>query len=397
MIAIGGLLSCSPAKIDADRLHREALVADLHSDTVLRMKKGFDFSVRDTSGQMDIPRLREGGVDLQVFACWIPGTTPLDSCVAKTDLMIDSLYEQTERHPDMIAVCRTAAEAESIITSGRIAAFTAIENGRAIANSLDNLRYFYDRGIRYMTLTHTMSHDWCISSADTSPTFDGLTPFGEEVVREMNRLGMIIDISHVAPSAVAKVLAISSDPIIASHSCVHALCAHDRNLTDEQIKAIAKNGGVIGINFFSGYLDLRFNAIADSIKAEFKAEIDSTEALYPNDYAGKHKALAWLFEILDERQSVLDITVGTVVDHIDHIVKLVGPDHVGLGSDFDGVFAFPKGLNDCSKMPNITRELVARGYSERDIKKILGGNFMRVFGQVCDKEAKSGMGHLSGT
>jgi membrane dipeptidase len=373
----------SSSPIDPAKLHHDALVADLHSDTVLRMKKGFDFSARDTSGQMDLPRLREGGVDLQAFACWIPGNTPLDSCVAKVDLMLDSLDEQTDRHPDQIAVCKTASEAETIIGSGRIAAFLAIENGLAIANDMTNLRHFYDRGVRYMTLVHTVSHDWCISSADTAPAFDGLTPFGDDVIREMNRLGMIIDISHAGPSAVAKVLAITSDPVIASHSCVYALCRHDRNLTDDQIRAIAGNGGVIGINFFSGYLDMRFHAISDSIKDEYRAEIDSIDALYPNDYAGKHKALAWLFEILDERQSKLDITIGTVVDHIDYIVRLVGPDHVGLGSDFDGVFAFPKGLNDCSKMPAITAELVRRGYSEEDIRRILGGNFMRVFAQVC--------------
>jgi len=383
IIIMGGLLlGASP--VNSHKLHRDALVADLHSDTVLRMKKGFDFSARDTSGQMDIPRLQEGGVDLQVFACWIPGTTPLDSCVAKVDLMIDSLYEQVNRNPEKIAVCKTASEADSIIESGRIAAFLAIENGLAIANDLSNLRHYYDRGVRYMTLVHTMSHDWCISSADTAPAFDGLTPFGEDVIREMNRAGMIIDISHAAPSVVAKTLSISSDPIIASHSCVNALCPHDRNLTDEQIVAIAKGGGMIGINFYSGYLNSRFNAIADSIKEEYKSEIDSIEALYPNDYAGKHKALGWLFEILDERQSKLNITVGTVVDHIDHIARLVGPDYVGLGSDFDGVYAFPQGLSDCSKMPAITEELVRRGYAEEDIKKILGGNFMRVFRQVCE-------------
>ena len=379
------MISCN-RPIDSQRLHHDAIVADLHSDTVLRMKKGFDFSVRDTSGQMDIPRLQEGGVDLQVFACWLPGTSPLDSCVSKTDLMIDSLYEQVDRNHDKIAVCKTAGEAEEIIESGCIAAFIGIENGVAIANDLANLGHFYDRGVRYMTLTHTMSHDWCISSADTAPRFDGLTPFGEEVIREMNRLGMIIDISHAAPSAVSKALELSSEPIIASHSCVHALCPHDRNLTDDQIRAIAENGGMIGINFFSGYLDPRFEEISDSVKTDYKTEIDSIDALYPNDYAKKHQALAWLFQILDERQSKLNITVATVVDHIDYIVKLVGPDHVGLGSDFDGVFAFPKELGDCSKMPNITRELVRRGYSENDIKKILGGNFMRVFRQVCDHE-----------
>lgn len=381
---IGGLLSCSRDDKYAEKLHKNALVVDLHSDTVLRMKKGFDFSLRDTTGHMDLPRLKEGGVDIQVFACWIPSDTPADIAPGKVDEMIDSLQVQVDRHPDQIAICKTASEAEQIIQSGRIAAFIGIENGAAIGGSLQNIQRFYDRGVRYMTLTHTGSSDWCISSADTMPAFDGLTDFGRDVVRKMNELGMIVDVSHASAAAVREALKITTDPIIASHSCVYEICPHDRNLTDDQIKAIAQNGGVIGINFYGGYLSRRWNEISDSIFLAHKAEVDSIEALYKDNYGKRHQALSGLFDEMSKLHGQLDVNVGTVVDHIDHIVKLVGPDYVGLGSDFDGVYGLPNGLKDCSMTPNITRELVRRGYSDRDITKILGGNFMRVFRKVCE-------------
>jgi membrane dipeptidase len=376
-------LSCSESNIDPMKLHNDALVADLHSDTALRMvEEGFDFSKRDTSGHMDLPRLKEGGVDLQVFACWLDTDTPLEKCRPTVDELLDSLDAQIGRNPDKIAVCRTASEAENIIGSGRIAAFLAIENGVAIANDLDNLRHFYDRGVRYMTLTHTASNDWCISSADSTPAFDGLTDFGRDVVRKMNELGMIVDVSHAHPSAVAEVLKVTTDPIIASHSCVYELCPHDRNLTDDQIRAIAQNGGVIGINFYTGYLSKEFNDLDKAFEAEHKTEIDSFKALYP-DYGERRRAMRDLYAEFGKKVDSLGIDYTIILDHIDYIVNLVGPDYVALGSDFDGVHRIPEGIDDCSMMPNITKGLVDRGYSEEDIRKILGGNFMRVFRQVC--------------
>jgi membrane dipeptidase len=391
-------LGCGGSQRDYTALHRSALVADMHSDTALRMMRGFDFSQRDTIGHMDIPRLEEGGVDLQVFACFLSTETPAAECRPLVDRILDSLTAQINRNPDKIEICRTAGEAEDIIGRGKIAAFLGIENGVAINDSLENLRHFYDRGVRYMTLTHTASNDWCISSADTTPAFDGLTEFGEEVVRTMNELGMIVDVSHASPAAVAKVLQVSTDPVIASHSCVYAICPHDRNLTDDQIKAIAAKGGVIGINFYGGYLSPgnRWTEIWDSGWAAHKAEIDSIDALYADDRARRREALQSMFDSLRAEVEKLDISVATVVDHIDYIVKLVGPDYVGLGSDFDGVFGLPRGLKDCSMVPNITKELVARGYSDRDIQKILGGNFMRVFHRVCDKSTQGEMQAAAG-
>jgi len=379
-------MNCTKPIDDQVKLHHDALVADMHNDTVLRMvEEGFDISERDTSGHVDLPRLKEGGVDLQVFGCYMDPDTAAGERKKTIDIMIDSLESQIGRNPDKIAVCGTAAEAEEIIGRGRIAAFLGIENGLAIENDLENLDHYYRRGVRYMTLTHMISSDWCESSSDTARLpFHGLSDFGREVVKRMNDLGMIIDISHASPAAVEEVLETTMDPIIASHSCVHALCDHDRNLTDDQILAIAENGGVIGVNFCEGYLSQEFKDLDEAFEAEHKAEIDSVKKLYEGTDTWEIERRR-LYAPLTEKIVKLDINVATVVDHIDHIVKLVGPDYVGIGSDFDGVHRIPEGLDDVSMLPNITRELVARGYSAGDIKKILGGNFMRVFRQVCDK------------
>jgi membrane dipeptidase len=386
MLLIGGMLGCTDPQPDYLTIHNNALVADLHSDTPMKMRRGFDFAARDTSGHMDLPRLQEGGVDLQVLACFVSTGTPAEECRPRIDEMIDSITAQVSRNEDDIEICLSAADAERIVGEGKIAAFIGIENGVAVNNNLENLQHYYDRGVRLLDLTHTASSDWCISSADTNPAFHGLTDFGREVVRKMNQMGMIIDVSHAHVTAVEEVLKITTDPVIASHSCVHAICPHDRNLTDDQIKAIAQNGGMIGINFYGGYLSPggKWNVISDSIWEAHGDEIDSIRALYKEDRDKRYEAMQPIFDELRQQLASLNINVATVVDHMDHIVKLVGPDHVGLGSDFDGVFGLPQGLSDCSMVPNITRELVARGYSQTDIEKILGGNFMRIFRQVCD-------------
>jgi len=387
LILAAGLVNCSQDRRQNRSyldIHRDALVVDLHSDAVLRLMRGADFGRRDTTGHMDIPRLREGGIDLQVMACWLSTDTPLEECRPHVDSMIDSLDAQLNRYPDQVELCRTAAEAERIIENDKIAIFLGIENGVAIANDLDNLQHFYDRGVRYLTLTHTASSDWCISSADTAPAFHGLTDFGREVVRKMNELGMIVDISHASPEAVEEVLKITTDPIVASHSCVHALCPHDRNLTDDQIRAVAADGGVIGINFFTAYLSAEWGRVSDSLWAAREPQFDSVRELYADDRDRLREARREIRRTIQNELEAVPVDVGTVVDHIDYITRLVGPDYVCFGSDFDGVYALPSGLGDCSMVPNITQELVARGYSEEDTRKILGENFMRVFRQVCD-------------
>ncbi len=371
--------------IDYRKLHKDALVADMHSDTVLRMLNGFDIAKRDSTGHMDLPRIKDGGINLQVFACWLSTQTPIEECRPRVDLMIDSLEAQVSRNSDQMAICLTADDAIKIISSGRLATFIGIENGVAIANDISNLEHFYNRGVRYMTLTHTASSDWCISSADTAEAFYGLTDFGREVVRKMNELGMIIDISHASVSAVDEVLKLTTAPVIASHSCVYELADHNRNLTDEQIKAVADNGGVIGINFYNGYLSSQWSDLSDSLFGTYRGLIDSIRTEYPDDRKKRREELGPMFDDIEKKLSKLaGVNVATVVNHIDHIVNLVGADYVGLGSDFDGVFALPDGLKDCSMMPNVTQELVRRGYSEDDIIKILGGNFMRVFNKACN-------------
>jgi membrane dipeptidase len=382
LILTVALLGCGAVERDYHAIHKNALVADMHSDTPLRMTHGTDISLRGDEGHMDLPRLREGGVDLQVFACWVNTNTERDSCRPTIDLLIDTIEAAADRFGDEMAICRTAGETESAIASGKTAIMIGIENGVAIAGDMENIKHFYDRGVRYMTLTHTGSNEWVISSADTAPAFAGLTDFGRDVVRKMNELGMMIDISHASVEAVTEVLKVTSDPVIASHSCVHALCEHDRNLTDEQIKAVAANGGVIGINFYNGYLSTEFAERGDSLWDLHRAEFDSLRALYvDNDSLYREARKPLRDSIYAQLEGIVD--VGVVVDHIDYIVKLVGADYVGLGSDYDGVPSMPSGLDDCSMMPNITKELVARGYSDEDITKILGGNFMRVFTQVC--------------
>jgi len=354
----------------------------MHSDTVLKMKPGFEMAERHADGHMDIPRLRDGGVDLQVFACWLATETPRDSCVARVDELIDRLELEAARNDTALTICRNAGEAEKAIGEGKIAAVIGIENGVAIAGDLANLDHFYDRGARYMTLTHTASNEWCISSADTAPAFHGLTDFGREVVHRMNELGMMVDVSHASVDAVEEILKVTTAPVIASHSCVHALCGHDRNLTDEQIRAVAEGGGVIGVNFYNGYLSGEFKRRSDSLWDAHSGQIDSLKDLYTDNDSLLREAIRPIRAgIYAQLEGLVD--VGTVVDHIDYIIKLVGPDHVGFGSDFDGVPNMPDGLDDCSSLPNITAELIRRGYSDQDIAKILGGNFVRVFREVC--------------
>jgi len=367
----------------AIEIHRDALVADLHSDTAMRMLAGTDIAKRNTTGHMDIPRLRDGGIDLQVFACYVPAGLPPQKSKDKAERMIDAILDQVAANQEAMAICRTAAEAESIIGDGKIAAFIGIENGEPIMSNLDNLRHFYDRGVRYMTLTHTKSTDWCISSADESPSFHGLTDFGRDVVRTMNDLGMIVDVAHISVSAFDEVIKATRQPIIASHSCVHAICDHNRNLTDDQLRALAANGGMVGINFMPAFLSQDFKCEAHIRIAEHQEELDAIKAQYADDFDARENALWEKVGTILRRLSMAEVTVGTIVDHIDYIAKLIGPDYVGLGSDFDGVTVLPEGMEDCSKMPRITEELVRRGYAEGDIRKILGGNFMRVFRQVC--------------
>lgn len=364
------------------------IIADLHCDTVLLMKQGYDISVRNTGGHIDIPRLKDAGVNLQCFACFVDPEIPAGSRAACVDELIDILATEFTKHSDDIAICRTESEARKIITEGRIAAFLAIENGMAIESDLSQLEHFYQRGIRYMTLIHTVSSEWCISDADKQPAFDGLTDFGLEVVARMNELGMIVDVSHVHPLAIDKVLAATRSPIIASHSACKSLCGHNRNLSDEHIKAIADRDGMIGLVYHGDFLSDTRRKITEAYIAEdpakFKDAIHFHFGKYTGDeYVEKEKTLLPYLAEWERRIWPVNPGIKEVVNHIDHIVKLVGPDYVGFGSDFDGMFCPPKGLEDTSRTKDLIDALSRRGYTEDYVRLIQGENFMRVFREVC--------------
>lgn len=362
--------------------------ADLHCDTVHRLLQGMVFSQRNRFGHIDLPRLLEGGIDLQVFACFVEHTVPPHDRAAQVHRMLDALDEMVVANSGTLAFARSSADLARNRQEGKISVVTAIENGLAIENSLDTLRRFYDRGVRMLTLAHNTSSDWCISSADTSPAFDGLTDFGRDVVRTMDELGMIVDLSHVGPSGVTAVLQVSRKPVVASHSCVHALCAHQRNLSDDQIKAIAGTGGMIGINFLGDFLSPAWRDASEAfIKVHYETGkqwwmlfVDECTA---EEFAARRAVLQPFLDAWERQLRSIGLDVGAVADHIDYIVQLVGADHVGLGSDFDGITFAPNGLEDCSRMPRVSEELQRRRYGRLDLSKIMGDNFLRVFREVC--------------
>jgi len=378
-------------KVDFLKLHQEAIVVDTHVDTLQRVVRGADLGTRSDQGHVDIPRLREGGVDLEFFAVWVsPEYLPKspddpDSSAWRAHLLIDALYDQARKHPDDLAVVTNYREAMEAIKAGKIAAALGIEGGHAIENSLEKLEEFYKRGVRYLSLTWENSTDWATSAKDETSgkelPFRGLTEFGKKVIRKMNELGMLVDISHSGETTFWDVIRTSTKPLIASHSSVYALCPHYRNLKDDQIKAIAEKGGVIMLNFYAGYLDSTYERQRARIMMAHRAELQEIRRKYRDHFDLMVQAFK---KVLGPELEKIRPSVDILIDHIDYIVKLVGPDYVGLGSDFDGISVAPKGLEDISKLPLITKKLLQRGYSEEDIRKILGGNFLRVFKEVCE-------------
>jgi membrane dipeptidase len=371
-------------------LHRDAAVVDLHCDTIARFMAGEDLSQDLTKGHIDIPKLKRGAVDLEVFACFAPppaNETDKFQSANKVFAQVEAVNKLVEKNSGDLALVRSLDEANAARSASKTGILIAIEGGYAIENDLVLLREFYRAGGRLMTLTHWTGSDWADASGDEKPVHGGLTEFGESVIAEMNRLGMIIDISHVHDETFWDVIRLSKAPVVASHSCCRALAPHHRNLSDEMLKALAEKGGVVGINFWPGFLDGNYErrqkelfektAADHGLPADRVAIIQAEPALRDKFYDDFRARWAKL------NNSVPAIDVKTVVDHIDHIVKVTGKaDHVGLGSDFDGIDDTPAGLENAGLLPNITKELVARGYKPEDIRKILGGNFLRVFGAI---------------
>ncbi|OFV89072.1 MAG: hypothetical protein A3D93_00200 [Acidobacteria bacterium RIFCSPHIGHO2_12_FULL_67_30] len=360
----------------AAKLHREAIVVDTHIDTPQRfLDEDFDLTPRDPKGHIDLPRMKEGGLDAGFMSIYVDMRRHQGLEATRRALqLIDSVNQQVARHPDQLVLATTAADVRRAHKQKKIALLMGMEGGTPIADDLRLLRLFYQLGVRYMTLTHGLANNWADSSTD-EPKHNGLTDFGKEVVREMNRLGMLVDISHVSDKAFYDALEISQAPMIASHSSCRALCKHPRNMTDEMIKALAAKGGVIQINYHIGFLDQTYADAYEKIAPELRARMRALAEQYKDDDHALSEAREALFK--DYQAQLPKVSWERVVEHVDHAVRLVGPDHVGLGSDFDGA-TMPEGLNDVSYLPRLTQALLDRGYREKDIKKILGGNTLRV-------------------
>ncbi len=361
---------------EALRVHRAALVIDGHNDLayMLRKQDGLSFRLRDLTRPQkdlhtDIPRLRQGGVGAQFWAAYVSPSTAKDrTAVTKTLEQIDVIHRLVRQYPDVFATASTAGDVVRIHKEGKIASLIGVEGGHSIDNSLGVLRTYHALGVRYLTLTHTDNTDWADSATDT-PKNNGLSPFGEQVVLEMSRLGMLVDISHVSADTMRHALKVSRAPVIASHSSAYAIAQHARNVPDDVLKLVAKNGGVVMVNFYSGFIVPEgARAIRDMARA-----YRETRARYPDE---KQFEAAW--ETWKREHPVPTGDVRLVVDHIEHIIKVAGLDHVGLGSDYDGISVAPKQLEDVSCYPYITQELLNRKYTAEQIHKILGGNALRV-------------------
>ena len=358
------------------KIHKKAIVVDTHGDILTdQIKSGIDLGIRQKGGNFDLIRAREGGLDVQVFSVWSDYTGGF----ALANRQIDSLDALIRRHPDMIAKVRTAAELKSAVKQGKMAALFGVEGGHMIENKLENLDALAKRGMTYMTLTWNNSTPWASSAYDETFKKDslkqiGLSDLGIKIIKRMNELGVIVDLSHVGETTFYDAIRVSTKPVMASHSSAYMFHAHQRNLKDDQIRAIAKTGGVIFVNFYSDFLDSTYRGKLESFNARHKAELTKLIA----ELGSKSKADEEINRKYKQEIYDMQAPLSLLVDHIDHIVKLVGADHVGMGADYDGAESFPKGLEDVSKYPVLTEELFKRGYSKKDVEKVLGGNFIRL-------------------
>ncbi len=368
------------------KIHHKAIVADTHNDILMRsVDLGIVFD-QDLTGKThsDLARWKKGGLDVQILSVFCEGNQP--NAFAYANRSIDSLDAVVKRNPDKIVKVANYKELMKAVKQKKIAAMLGVEGGHMIENDLNKIDSLYNRGVRYMTLTHNISPPWATSAADeTNPNpvignglnadgKKGLTDFGKQVVQKMNQLGMIVDVSHVGEQTFWDVIHLTTKPIMASHSSVFALTPHPRNLKDDQIKAIAKNGGVIQVNFNPGFIDSSFDKKEAAFLLGHKTEMDSLMKNGMNDFY----AMDYLYRKYQDEVKNIRPPLSKLIDHIDYIVKLVGADYVGLGSDFDGINVTPLQLDDVTDYPIITKALVERGYSKKDIDKILGGNFLRV-------------------
>jgi membrane dipeptidase len=363
------------------QLHFGSFVVDTHNDVVQRVLAGEDISTLTKHGQSDLPRFIEGGLRAEMFSIWVPPENTKKSYYDQANEQIDSVVSFATRNPEKVGMAYNEATVEKLYEEGKFVAMLGMEGGHPIDNDLKKLQHFYDRGVRYMTLTWNNSTDWATSASDESDTskhlaHKGLTKFGREVVRKMNEMGMMVDVSHVGEQTFWDVIKTSTKPVIASHSSAWALCHHRRNLKDNQLKAVAKNGGVVFVNFAPWFIDGTFGKKESEMLAQNKARVDSFKTTLKG--IDPFMVDMYVAEFLKPEYDKILPPLSKLIDHFDYIAKLIGTDHVGIGSDFDGITVCEKDMDDVSFLPNITRELLKRGYSDDDVKKILGENFLRV-------------------
>jgi membrane dipeptidase len=373
----------------ARSIHDSAIVVDTHADTPQRFLDGnYDIGSTDPKdiGHISLDKARAGNLGAEFFSIWVEPKTNQGHFARRTLDLIDSVYEQAARHPDRMMMAFSVEDIERAHKQRKLAALMGIEGGHSIENDIRLLRDFYRLGVRYMTLSWSNTNEWADSSGDISDPkvehHNGLTDFGKRVVLEMNRLGMMVDISHVSDKTFCDVIAATKAPVIASHSSARALTNHARNMTDEMLRAVAKNGGVVQVNFFSAFVDEKYRQAAEAQKKDQDAAL--ADYMATRTAAGLPVSFVDLDSISREWQAKIPRPpFKSLIDHIDHVAKVAGVDHVGLGSDFDGVSgATPQGIDSAADLPRITQALLDRGYSRDDIHKILGGNLLRVFKQV---------------
>jgi membrane dipeptidase len=378
---VGLAVSADSISEKARKLHFSSIVVDTHDDTTQRFLDGkFDLGVRSAAGSIDIPRMREGNLSAIFFSIWMPSKITGPEAVNRALVQIDSVREQIRQHPKDLVLATTAAEIREARKQGKIAALLGVEGGHMINSDLGVLRNYAALGVRYMTLTHSGNDEWADSSTDKA-VHNGLTDFGKGVIREMNRLGVMVDISHVSDKTFYDALETSKAPLIASHSSCRAICDAPRNMTDQMMKDLAAKGGVVQINYHVGFLSQEFR---DAEKAN--PEINKAISAEVTKRCGDNEGCQLIEGDRITREYVEQgklprVDFSKIIEHIEHAVKVAGIDHVGLGSDFDGA-NMPYGMEDATKLPKITEALLQKGYSEGDVKKILGENTLRVMTEI---------------
>jgi len=373
--------------IDPAQVHANAIVIDTHADTPQRfVDENWNFTDPLNGGMLNYDSAKKGNLDAQFFSIWVdPNQYPANSSARRTLELIDGTLEQVRKAPDKLQLCTTADQILAAHSRGKFAVLMGIEGGHSIEDSLAVLRDYYRLGVRYMTLTWSKSNNWADSSGDIDdPTIqhhNGLTPFGKQVVQEMNRLGMMVDISHVSDKTFWDVIATTRTPIIASHSSARAITTAPRNMTDEMLLAMKKNNGVVMVNFHQAFIDEQWRLAWNAQKPERQKAHDALEAEY------KAKGLPVPYNVSDKIDREFTARIGrapfnSLINHFDHIIKIAGIDHIGIGTDFDGIPVPPDGIDSAADLPKVTAALMAWGYTAEDMKKLLGGNLLRVFREV---------------